>query len=279
MKTFNESIIHKSELLQLIILHNLYSHPLSRKVYFQGGTEIRWCHGGTRFSEDLDFVTHLTGDETSRMMQKLSGTVERDAQAHFGAGSLTLKQMASRDEASKYMFSFLPETGRDRVAVKVEFERLAPEMTPENERIVLGTLPGVVHLITTGDFKVPLSSAVMLCETPVEIMSDKMRALLERPYLKGRDLFDLWFLHSVKGIGCNKGIFERKLKMYSMPFKEVRQPSFFTSDRKKERAQMAEALTVDLKRFIAPGVFDAISSGDFKEIIDTVKKCFEDIAR
>jgi len=34
-------------------------------------------------------------------------------------------------------------------------------------------------------------------QTPAEILSDKIRALLERKYLKGRDFFDLWYLYFV----------------------------------------------------------------------------------
>jgi hypothetical protein len=41
---------------------------------------------------------------------------------------------------------------------------------------------------------VPRPNAVLVVETLPEILSDKIRALLERRYLKGRDIFDLWYL-------------------------------------------------------------------------------------
>jgi predicted nucleotidyltransferase component of viral defense system len=56
MKNYNEKTIKSSEIFQILILHSLYSLKESKDVYFQGGTAIRWCYNGSRFSEDLDFV-------------------------------------------------------------------------------------------------------------------------------------------------------------------------------------------------------------------------------
>lgn len=56
---YREKYVRRSEQLQLLLLDNLYSQSGSEKIIFQGGTALRWVYGGTRFSEDLDFVTHL----------------------------------------------------------------------------------------------------------------------------------------------------------------------------------------------------------------------------
>ena len=49
-------------------------------------------------------------------------------------------------------------------------------------------------LVTTGELIMPYSSSIILAETPDEIFSDKIRALYERKYLKGRDTYDIWWL-------------------------------------------------------------------------------------
>jgi predicted nucleotidyltransferase component of viral defense system len=51
MKAYTERHIHRSELFQLILLQHLYTRPESSQLIFQGGTAIRWCHNGGRFSE------------------------------------------------------------------------------------------------------------------------------------------------------------------------------------------------------------------------------------
>jgi hypothetical protein len=38
-----------------------------------------------------------------------------------------------------------------------------------------------------GVLTLPFSSSILVVETPEEILTDKLRALYERPYLKGRD--------------------------------------------------------------------------------------------
>ncbi|EOG5620081.1 nucleotidyl transferase AbiEii/AbiGii toxin family protein, partial [Proteus mirabilis] len=49
------SVIEK-ELLHYDILFALEKGGLLNKLTFQGGTSLRLCYGGNRFSEDLDFA-------------------------------------------------------------------------------------------------------------------------------------------------------------------------------------------------------------------------------
>ena len=57
-------------LLQLLLLHCLFSQKGSGRIIFQGGTALRWVYGGQRASEDLDFVSPLTkeGEEFRYLM-------------------------------------------------------------------------------------------------------------------------------------------------------------------------------------------------------------------
>jgi predicted nucleotidyltransferase component of viral defense system len=43
------------EYIQVIALNSLYKHPMGRKLYFTGGTALRFFSNMPRFSEDLDF--------------------------------------------------------------------------------------------------------------------------------------------------------------------------------------------------------------------------------
>ena len=65
---YNEKKIKKSELLQLILLDNLYAQSGSDRIIFQGGTALRWVYGGMRFSEDLDFVTDLLKENVEKIL-------------------------------------------------------------------------------------------------------------------------------------------------------------------------------------------------------------------
>ena len=50
-----KSVIIK-EMLHLDILKALSDCEISKQIAFQGGTALRLCYQGTRYSEDLDFV-------------------------------------------------------------------------------------------------------------------------------------------------------------------------------------------------------------------------------
>ena len=56
--------------------------------------------------------------------------------------------------------------------------------SPETKNHVLSTLPAVSYLMTAGEFRIPRPNSVLVAETVSEILSDKVRALLERRYLK-----------------------------------------------------------------------------------------------
>jgi predicted nucleotidyltransferase component of viral defense system len=63
MKTYDQARTRQAEVAQLIVLQSLFSLRESREVIFQGGTAIRWFHGGMRFSEDLDFGEYPERDK------------------------------------------------------------------------------------------------------------------------------------------------------------------------------------------------------------------------
>ncbi|MDY6954821.1 MAG: nucleotidyl transferase AbiEii/AbiGii toxin family protein, partial [Thermodesulfobacteriota bacterium] len=63
MATYSERKARTSELLQLVLLDDLYAQSRSERIIFQGGTALRWIYGGARFSEDLDFVTDLAVED------------------------------------------------------------------------------------------------------------------------------------------------------------------------------------------------------------------------
>jgi hypothetical protein len=60
--------LQQGALLQLILLHTLYSQRGSDQLIFQGGTALRWIYGGQRASEDLDFVSSMPPSELRKLL-------------------------------------------------------------------------------------------------------------------------------------------------------------------------------------------------------------------
>ena len=77
MKTYRETTIRRAEIAQVVLLHHLFMQPGSHDLIFQGGTAIRWCYGGSRFSEDLDFVTPLDSLAVRKILDRVCKGVEK----------------------------------------------------------------------------------------------------------------------------------------------------------------------------------------------------------
>lgn len=273
MKTYTERHIRRSELFQLILLQHLYTRPESSRLVFQGGTAIRWCHNGGRFSEDLDFVTHLEKTALERMVQAIEAQVTNESIAHFGPGRLTVTPRGQRDECVVWRVAFEPQNVRDRIMVKIECERMREGAVLVTEPRVLGMQGAVSYLIARGEFRIPRPNSVMVVETLEEILSDKIRALLERPYLKGRDIYDVWHLRERLQVQVVRDLVERKFSCYAAPFTPQRSPEWFLS----ADSDLQVAMENDLGRFLSSEIMTVCRSDGYRPFLAAVKGLFRDL--
>ncbi|HRV43695.1 MAG TPA: nucleotidyl transferase AbiEii/AbiGii toxin family protein [Smithellaceae bacterium] len=277
MKTYRETHIRQAEIAQLILLHQLYAQKESRHLIFQGGTAIRWCYGGSRFSEDLDFVTALTPAAIEPLVSTAVRGAEKLMVPHFGQGIVTLVPKKSRDGAFKCFVDFQPQSLRGKISVKLEFEALNSGNLPDRQNHVMASLSPVAYLIAAGEFRVPRPNTVLVAQTPQEILSDKIRALLERRYLKGRDFFDLWHLRDILKTPLDVTIVERKFTLYKAVFTATRSATFFTKPTKQNEKQMREAIEQDLSRFLPSEVLEIHRAEKFARFLDTTRSVFAEL--
>lgn len=279
MKSYRETYVRKAEIAQLILLHQLYSQPGSRALIFQGGTALRWCYGGSRFSEDLDFVTPLGADAVRAKLNRMLKAVEREMVPHFGPGALTLSDKSTRPDTLKLFADYRPAASREKISVKLEFEGLREGSLPDTKTYILSALPAVSYLIASGDFRVPRPHAVLVAETLPEILSDKIRALLERRYLKGRDMFDLWYLRAVLNAAVDKEMIERKFRMYAWPFQAARNLDFFANPSSAVQEELTTAIRADLSRFLPPAVLEAHQAEGYASFLAAVRSLFAELLK
>jgi len=135
-------------------------------------------------------------------------------------------------------------------------------------------LSAVACLMASGKFRVPRPNAIVVAQTPAEILSDKIRALLERRYLKGRDFFDLWYLYTVLKTPVDMEIIQRKFALYRAAFAAQRNIDFFTKPSKQDAENMREAIAQDLLRFLPPEVIAVHQSDRFAAFLEAVRSVF-----
>jgi predicted nucleotidyltransferase component of viral defense system len=277
MKTYRETYIRKAEIAQLILLHQLFMQKESRHLIFQGGTAIRCCYGGSRFSEDLDFVTPLAPDAAEKILSGAIKGIEKLMVPHFGPATVTVNKKSARADALKCFVDFRPEAAREKISIKLEFEGLVAGKWPDVQNHVLSSLSAVASLMASGEFRVPRPNAIIVAQTPAEILSDKVRALLERRYLKGRDFFDLWYLYAVLKTPVDVAIIQRKFTLYRAAFVAQRNIDFFIKPLKQDAEKMREAIAQDLLRFLPPEVIAVHQSDGFAAFLEAARSLFGEL--
>ncbi|MEW6328223.1 MAG: nucleotidyl transferase AbiEii/AbiGii toxin family protein [Thermodesulfobacteriota bacterium] len=273
--TYNEKKTKSSELLQLLLLDNLYAQSGSERIIFQGGTALRWVYGGMRFSEDLDFVTDLPRQSLEKILDETFQKTQRACIAQFGAGQAEHKRKSEREQAVKIFFIYRPQAQRERIAVKLELELLRPGHKPQFRRFILRDLPLVAGLVTEGKLVIPYSSSIILAETPEEILSDKIRALYERKYLKGRDIYDIWWIRKQLKIIPEWTRIRGKFGMYQASFVPARAADYF--QKRDSTLSIIDALRRDLPRFLPQNILSIYQDEDFSDFIATLKEITSDL--
>ena len=269
MKQWKAAYIQQAEIMQLVLLATLYGQRESKDLFFQGGTAIRWCYGGNRFSEDLDFETSLATDTILTLFSKAMPSLKRAIAASLGSGALELKSDACSGNLCTVWARYSPPGRRGKIAVKLEFQQIRPDLLPETQLMILGTLPEVADLIRNGLLRIDLH-AILAVQTLAEILAGKIRALLERKFYKGRDFWDIWFLCYSLQVSLDARILARKLEMY--PFTQRRGKAELLEDLNRNNGSIHQAINDDLKRFVPPQVFAAIEQVDFQPLVTTVRE-------
>lgn len=179
------------EYLQLLFLKHFYTQKGSEKVYFKGGTALKFLFDSFRFSEDLDFTSLLPESKIQILITKTLQNLEKEA------GELSFKETETiANSFSGKLFQKIPEFTFP-LTIRLDFSlRENPFLldTSYIETIFpVGPFPQVSHLKTE------------------ELLAEKVRTILTRK--KGRDLFDIYFLLSKK-IPIDWKLVNKKMVLY-----------------------------------------------------------------
>ncbi len=179
------------EYLQLLFLKYFYEQKGSEKVYFKGGTAIRFIYKSFRFSEDLDFTCLIEENRLKKLIE------------------ITIKALTK--ECRDVYFKKI-ETTKKSFCGKI-FLKIKDVPVPLTVRLDLSLREKPVHIqnsIIETPFPVgpyPLVSHLKI----EEILAEKIRALITRT--KGRDIFDIWFILS-KNINIDWKLVDKKMKVF-----------------------------------------------------------------
>ena len=185
------------EKVQKILLYGMFEQGFFPSLVFQGGTALRLFYGGTRYSEDLDFVLAKPDkDFLSKLPEKLKG-LKNPVEKFLPLGAeVQLRVQKKTSTFHCYVLSIRLEglPAKDKTPIEIAN---VPSYDPQ------------IKMIQDADLG--LSPAVSV-ESPQEILSDKICAFGDRKYVKGRDLWDIFFLKTTLRVGVNEAVRSMVLK-------------------------------------------------------------------
>jgi predicted nucleotidyltransferase component of viral defense system len=208
------------EYLQLLFLKYFYSLKGSEKVYFKGGTVLRFFLHSFRFSEDLDFTSLLDKDTTMALVKKTILEMEKETPG------IKLNSIKRQKLSLSGRINYKPASLKYPLTIHLEFSFREKPQTRQTS-LLETTYPITPYpLVVHPGFE--------------EILAEKIRALAIRS--KGRDIFDIWYLLT-KGIKIDWTLVREKMLYYGKTFTEE------DFERKIKRFKI-EDLERDLRRFL-----------------------------
>jgi predicted nucleotidyltransferase component of viral defense system len=238
------------EAIHLHLLSALSEAGILRHVVFQGGTALRLCYGGERYSEDLDFVCGKAGSYlkevdfdglVGKALEITKKTLQRDFDTD--TAQIVLKRPAQPElvkgngvnvAAWQIVVPSGPTPNTPKSRIKIEFANVPSH---DSKPMAVGVTPGLVQI----------QDVILNTETPNEILADKAVALTARTALKFRDVWDVWFLFNKLGAAAGREMVLKKFADYGTSAVEAK------ANARLEQLAMedtAKAFLVEMKRFL-----------------------------
>lgn len=195
------------EYIHFFVLEYLFKSGYFSHLVFQGGTALRFAYGGVRYSEDLDFVLSRKNMRFLNILKKeiMHLTTYLDKVLPF-TRDIQLRIQKDTPAFKRFILALEVETfkAKDKTHIKVL------NVPSYDNQIIIIKREGI-----------PATPAIKV-ETPREILGDKLVAIGAREYLKGRDIWDIYFLLNTLKVTLGNDILplvQKKIIDYHMDLK------------------------------------------------------------
>ncbi len=236
------------EEMQKTLLTAFSQKGFFERLVFQGGTALRLFYGNPRFSEDIDLV--FRQDEKITLINIISPKIEKFTKDNF---SFLNKISIKAQKHEPLMQRFILKTKGINTSQNIRIS------------IKLAKIPSYYNQPKILDFP-PLNPAIRV-EEQKEILADKITALGCRTYIKGRDLWDIYYLTEEKKISFSWNLVQKKVKDYNYSIE-----NYYENLREKNKEikiNGTKILSNELKRFLPQSVFKQYSN-IFDEIMNKI---------
>lgn len=235
------------EMLHYEIVQALILSGAAQTLVFHGGTCLRLCYQGNRYSEDLDFVGGRSFEPA--VLARFSSILGEEISNRYGL-TVDVNERVGRPDAdgvatSRWAARIAVPTGNPAQQQK-QVINLEVANIPAHDVTIM---PIAAHY----DMLTPAQRGLMLrSETAHEILADKLKAVVTRPFLKYRDVWDIKFLLD-RGERINGNLIDQKLTDYG-----VTRERYIDTGREKllalKSADAERGFMVEMSRFLDAGL-------------------------
>lgn len=240
----------EKELLHYDILYCLDQAGLLNELVFQGGTSLRLCHGGNRFSEDLDFAGGV--DFSSARLAEMKTCIEDYIGKRYGL-EVTVKEPASLKQEKEYA-----ELRIDKWQISITTAPSQKNIPRQKIKLEVANVPAytkeALPLRNNYDFLPDgYEDTLVFTETLDEVMADKLISLpASQRYIRHRDLWDLVWLQQ-QNARLKPELIRLKLADYKILEYQLMLESRIAS---LDEIVASTAFHNEMKRFLPTNVYD-----------------------
>lgn len=228
------------EYLQARILGALQRAGAMIPLAFHGGTALRFLYATSRYSEDLDFA--LEKDKN-----------RYDFRAYLRAIQNELK-------AEGYALEFKVSDKKIVHSAFVRFPGLLYELalSPHRDEVIavkieVDTNPPAGAVLTTSLVRRHVTLQLQHHDR-ASLLAGKLHAILQRSYLKGRDLYDLlWYLSDTAWPPPNLTLLNNALSQTGWAGEPLTDANWRAAVRKRLQTVVWERVIDDVRPFLEPG--------------------------
>jgi len=228
------------EYLQARILGVLQRQGAMIPLAFHGGTALRFLYSTARYSEDLDFA--LEGKTSGYDFRSYLKAIQREFSLEGYDVQLKVNDKKTVHKAfvrfpGLYFELGLSSHRRETLSVKLEVD----------------TLPPAGAVLTTTVVRRYLLLQLQHHDK-ASLLAGKLHAILQRPHLKGRDLYDLaWYLGDPAWPEPNLEFLNNALRQTGWTARPLNKKNWRKAVREKLQPARWEEAVHDVRPFLGPG--------------------------
>ena len=130
--------------------------------------------------------------------------------------------------------------------------------------------PEVNFLIASQKIFPVSANTVIPFETASGILADKIVAVTNRTYIKGRDFWDIWFIGNTLKLKASEKTVRNRMKIYGLK-KNLRSSNLrFAEEGWPPEKELLAALNADLKRFLSADQLAWLENTRYQALIKAV---------